>query len=131
MLYGGGAPRPAHEARPGHRDAIVKLTSICVYCGSSFGQSPRYRNAAARLGALLAERKITLVFGGGGVGLMGALAQAALSAGGEVVGVIPRFLRRAERGLDRLTRLEVVESMHARKERMFALADAFIVLPGG
>ena len=109
----------------------MKLTSICVYCGSSFGQSPRYRNAAARLGALLAERKITLVFGGGGVGLMGALAQAALSAGGEVVGVIPRFLRRAERGLDRLTRLEVVESMHARKERMFALADAFIVLPGG
>jgi len=109
----------------------VKLASVCVYCGSSFGQSPRYRDAAARLGTLLAEREITLIYGGGGVGLMGALAQAALSAGGEVIGVIPRFLRRAERGLDRLTRLEVVESMHARKERMFALADAFIVLPGG
>ena len=109
----------------------MKLTSVCVYCGSSFGQSPRYREAAGRLGTLLAERGIALIYGGGGVGLMGALAQAALSAGGQAIGVIPRFLRRAERGLHGLTRLEVVESMHARKERMFALADAFIVLPGG
>ena len=109
----------------------MKLSSVCVYCGSSFGQSVRHREAAARLGALLAERGITLVYGGGGIGLMGTLAQATLAAGGQVVGVIPRFLKRAERGLRQLTRLEVVESMHARKARMFALADAFIVLPGG
>lgn len=109
----------------------MKLTSVCVYCGSSFGQSPRYREAAGRLGTLLAERGITLIYGGGGVGLMGALAQATLAAGGRAIGVIPRFLKRAERGLHQLTRLEVVDSMHARKERMFALADAFIVLPGG
>ncbi len=131
MIHGSRVPPPAREARSGHRDAIVKLTSVCVYCGSSFGHSMRHREAAGRLGTLLAERGITLVYGGGGVGLMGALAQAALSAGGQVIGVIPRFLKRAERGLHQLTRIEVVESMHARKERMFALADAFIVLPGG
>ncbi|HLI11195.1 MAG TPA: TIGR00730 family Rossman fold protein [Alphaproteobacteria bacterium] len=110
---------------------MVKLSSVCVYCGSALGQAPAYRAAAARLGALLAARRITLVYGGGGVGLMGVLAQAVLQDGGQVVGVIPRFLLRVEKGVRELTRLEAVDSMHERKERMFALADGFIVLPGG
>ncbi|HYB10681.1 MAG TPA: TIGR00730 family Rossman fold protein [Alphaproteobacteria bacterium] len=110
---------------------MVKITSVCVFCGSSFGHADRYREEAARLGGLLAEQGITLIYGGGGVGLMGSIAQAALAAGGQVIGVIPRFLVRAELGVHSLTRLEVVDSMHERKERMFALSDAFIVLPGG
>ena len=110
---------------------MAKISSVCVYCGSSFGHVSRHRERAIRLGRALAERGLTLVYGGGGVGLMGALAQACLAAGGTVIGVLPRFLIRKERGLRALTRLEVVDSMHARKERMFALADAFIVLPGG
>jgi len=110
---------------------MANISSVCVYCGSSFGHVSRHRERAARLGRVLAERGLTLVYGGGGVGLMGALAQACLAAGGTVIGVLPRFLMRKERGLRALTRLEVVDSMHARKERMFELADAFIVLPGG
>jgi uncharacterized protein (TIGR00730 family) len=110
---------------------MVKITSVCVFCGSSFGHADRYREAAARLGGLLAEHGIALIYGGGGVGLMGVIAQAALAAGGQVIGVIPRFLERAEQGVHSLTRLEVVDSMHERKERMFALSDAFIILPGG
>lgn len=110
---------------------MAKISSVCVYCGSSFGHDSRRRDEAARLGRRLAEDGITLVYGGGNVGLMGALAQASLAAGGRVIGILPRFLMRQEKGLRSLTRLEVVESMHARKERMFALADGFIVLPGG
>jgi uncharacterized protein (TIGR00730 family) len=110
---------------------MAKLSAVCVYCGSSFGNDRRHREAAAELGRLLAERGITLVYGGGGIGLMGALANASLAAGGTVIGVIPRFLERAEKGLHELARLETVDSMHARKERMYALADGFIVLPGG
>jgi uncharacterized protein (TIGR00730 family) len=110
---------------------MATLSSVCVFCGSSPGFAPRHREAAAELGALLAARGITLVYGGGGVGLMGTLAQACLAEGGTVIGVIPRFLQRAEKGLRELTRLEVVESMHERKERMYLLADGFIVLPGG
>jgi len=110
---------------------MVKVSSVCVYCGSSAGHDTRHRLAAVQLGRLLAERAITLVYGGGGVGMMGILAEATLSAGGQVVGIIPRFLERAEKGVHTLTRLEIVDSMHERKERMFALADAFIVLPGG
>jgi uncharacterized protein (TIGR00730 family) len=110
---------------------MAKTSAVCVYCGSSFGRDRRYRELAERVGRLLAERGIALVYGGGGVGLMGVLAQASLAAGGEVIGIIPRFLERAEKGLHQLTRLEIVESMHERKARMFALADAFLVLPGG
>jgi uncharacterized protein (TIGR00730 family) len=110
---------------------MAKITSVCVYCGSSFGRSPRYLEETVKLGRLLAEREMALIYGGGGIGLMGALAQAALEAGGEVIGVIPSFLQRAERQLKGLARLEVVDSMHERKGRMFALADAFVVLPGG
>ncbi|MFI4989179.1 MAG: TIGR00730 family Rossman fold protein [Alphaproteobacteria bacterium] len=110
---------------------MAKVSSICVFCGSSLGRDARYREAARHLGALLAKRGITLVYGGGGIGLMRALAEACLAAGGEVIGIIPSFLRRKEKGSLELSRLEVVASMHERKERMFALADAFIILPGG
>lgn len=107
------------------------LTRICVYCGSSLGASTAYREAAVELGRLLAERGIHLVYGGGGRGLMGVLADAALAAGGQVIGVIPRFLRELEVQHRGLSSLEVVETMHDRKARMAELADAFIALPGG
>lgn len=107
------------------------LTSLCVYCGTRAGADPMHRAAAERLGTLLGERRIRLVFGAGSAGLMGAVADAALAAGGDAVGVIPRHLTRAERAHDRLTEVHVVDSMHERKQRMFDLSDAFAVLPGG
>jgi len=110
---------------------MARISSVCVYCGSSFGRDSRHRDDALRLGHALATAGITLVYGGGGVGLMGALAKACLNAGGKVVGILPSFLMREEKGLAGLSELEIVDSMHERKERMFALADAFIVLPGG
>ncbi|HUI18649.1 MAG TPA: TIGR00730 family Rossman fold protein [Alphaproteobacteria bacterium] len=110
---------------------MAKVSSVCVFCGSSFGHDHRHRDDAVRLGQALAEHGLTLIYGGGGIGLMGALAQASLAAGGEVIGILPSFLARQEKGLKALTRLEIVDSMHVRKERMFALADAFLVLPGG
>ncbi|WP_342243732.1 LOG family protein [Pseudomonas sp. OTU5201] len=109
----------------------MSLRSICVFCGASPGAKPIYREAAALLGHTLAERGITLVYGGGAVGLMGTVADAALAAGGEVIGVIPQSLMDAEIGHKSLTRLEVVDGMHARKARMAELSDAFIALPGG
>jgi uncharacterized protein (TIGR00730 family) len=92
---------------------------------------PAYREAARDLGRQMAARKIRLVFGGGSIGLMGAVADAVLAAGGEAVGVIPEFLIRYEVGHNRLTELVVTGSMHERKRRMFEMADAFVVLPGG
>jgi uncharacterized protein (TIGR00730 family) len=109
----------------------MSLRSVCVFCGASPGAKPIYREAAALLGHTLAERGITLVYGGGAVGLMGTVADAALAAGGEVIGVIPQSLMDAEIGHKGLTRLEVVDGMHARKARMAELSDAFIALPGG
>jgi uncharacterized protein (TIGR00730 family) len=108
-----------------------RIKSLCVYCGSSSQVDPRYREAAVRLGTLLAEQRVTLVYGGGRVGLMGLLADACLQAGGAVVGVIPEFLRRAEVGHGAVTELLVVESMHERKQTMFQRADGFVILPGG
>jgi len=105
--------------------------SVAVFCGSSFGIDPAYRRAAEALGSGLARAGLRLVYGGGRIGLMGALADAVLAAGGEVVGVLPDFLRTAEVAHDALTRLEITDSMHARKRRMFELADAFVALPGG
>jgi uncharacterized protein (TIGR00730 family) len=110
---------------------VTELRKIAVYCGSSPGHSPRYREAAATFGALLARRGIGIVYGGGCVGLMGAVADAAMAAGGEVTGVIPRFLKDREVGHDGVTVLHVVETMHERKAKMAALADAFVALPGG
>lgn len=110
---------------------MAELKSLCVYCGSSVGFDPRHQQAARRLGALLAERKITLVYGGGRIGLMGVLADAVLAGGGRVVGVIPHHLDLREVGHRGATELHVVDSMHARKQLMFELSDAFAVLPGG
>ena len=104
---------------------------MSVYCGSYEGAKPAYREAARALGELLAENGIRLVFGGGDIGLMGAAADAALAAGGEVIGVIPGHLKEREVGHLGVTTLHVVGTMHERKERMFALSDACAILPGG
>ena len=109
----------------------MSLTSVCVFCGASTGTNPAYREAAVALGQALAARNLTLVYGGGAVGLMGIVADAALAAGGEVIGIIPQSLMDKEIGHKGLTRLEVVDGMHARKARMAELSDAFIALPGG
>lgn len=108
-----------------------QLVSIGVYCGSSPGVDPGYAAAAASLGRLLAQRGIRLVYGGGDVGLMGILADAALVQGGEVHGVITRALQAKEVAHRSLTSLEVVETMHERKAAMADKADAFVMLPGG
>ena len=104
---------------------------ICVFCGSSAGRSPVYAGAASRLGRTLAERGVGLVYGGASVGLMGAVADAALEAGGEVIGVIPRSLVERELAHGGLDELHVVETMHERKALMSDLSDGFVALPGG
>ncbi len=109
----------------------MQLQRICVYCGSNTGADPAYAHAARELGALLARRGLGLVYGGGRVGLMGAIADAALAAGGSVIGVIPEALVKMEVAHHGLTELRVVKSMHERKALMVDLADAFIALPGG
>ncbi len=107
------------------------MNSICVFCGSGVGNDPAYAEAARLLGRTLAERGITLVYGGGHVGLMGVVADAALGAGGEVIGVMPRSLVDREIGHNSLTKLHVVHSMHERKALMSKLCESFIALPGG
>ncbi len=107
------------------------LTSVAVFCGSRFGTDPAYEQAAVEVGRTLAERGITLVYGGGRVGLMGTVADAAMAAGGEVVGVIPRSLDEREVAHAGLSELHVVETMHERKAIMADRADAFLALPGG
>lgn len=112
------------------------MKRICVFCGSNAGHKPLYRAEAEKLGRLLAARGIELVYGAGNIGLMGAVADACLEAGGTVIGVIPEALMGKEvagRAVDHraLTRIEVVDSMHTRKARMAELADGFIALPGG
>ncbi|TYT23956.1 TIGR00730 family Rossman fold protein [Luteimonas viscosa] len=107
------------------------MRSICVYCGSSTGNRPAYAERAVALGDRIAKQGLTMVYGGGNVGLMGIVADAVLQAGGEVVGVIPEQLVSWEVAHKGLTRLEVVGSMHERKMRMFDLSDAFVALPGG
>jgi uncharacterized protein (TIGR00730 family) len=108
----------------------ARLESVCVFCGSSDAAEPAFLADARALGADLAAAKIRLVYGGGGVGLMGACARAAHEAGGEVLGIIPDFLTASERAYD-LVETVVVSSMHERKARMFEAADGFAVLPGG
>lgn len=107
------------------------MRSVCVYCGSNAGNKPAYAERAIALGNRLAKEGLTLVYGGGNVGLMGMVADAALEAGGEVTGVIPDQLVEWEVAHRGLTRLEVVANMHERKARMFDLADGFVALPGG
>lgn len=115
----------------GYAGGMAKLKSVAVFCGSSVGANAAFAGAARATGTLLAREGITLVYGGGSVGLMGACADAALAAGGEVVGVIPRAMVEAERGHKGLSRMHVVETMHERKAMMADLADGFVALPGG
>jgi len=112
-------------------EELRTISSVCVFCGAASGRDPRYRAGAESIGRQIAEAGHRLVFGGGNAGLMGALANAALAAGGEVVGVIPDYLVEREHGHRGVSRLITVDSMHRRKETMFELSDAFIVLPGG
>ena len=107
------------------------MQAVCVFCGSSVGSRPIYSEAARRLGTVVAERGLRLVYGGGKVGLMGLLADAALAAGGEVVGVIPKVLLEKEIGHEGLSDLRVVGSMHERKMLMAELSNGFVALPGG
>jgi len=107
------------------------MKSVTVFCGSSSGTDTIYQSQAAMLGATLAQQNIRIIYGGAKVGLMGSIADAALSEGGKVVGVIPRFLRSKEIAHEGLTELIMVESMHERKTKMHELCDGIIALPGG
>ena len=110
---------------------MAKVTSLCVYCGSSPGNHPEYAERARAFGVEMAHRGIALVYGGGKVGLMGTVADAVLAGGGKVIGVIPRQLVELEVAHPGLSELVVVETMHQRKTRMYELSDAFVALPGG
>ncbi|MDC0033781.1 TIGR00730 family Rossman fold protein [Alphaproteobacteria bacterium] len=110
---------------------LPPIRSICVFCGASSGNDPVYCEDSLLLGKLIAEAGITLVFGGGNAGMMGAVADGALSAGGEVIGIIPGFLKDREHGHPDVKDLRVVDSMHSRKQLMSDLSDAYVVLPGG
>ena len=110
---------------------MAQVRSLCVYCGSSGRGRDSHHEAAQRLGRLMAEAGVRLVYGGGRIGLMGLIADAVLQGGGEVVGIIPRFLDQVEVGHSGVSRLVVTENMHERKEKMAELSDAFVILPGG
>ncbi|MBM3436494.1 MAG: TIGR00730 family Rossman fold protein [Bacteroidetes bacterium] len=107
------------------------MNNICVFCGSSTGKDPVYRSGAAEFGKLLAKSGITLIYGGGKVGLMGILADNALAAGGKCIGIIPRSIADLEIAHDHLTELHIVAGMQERKAMMMEISDAFIALPGG
>ena len=117
---------PARET-----DRTPRIGHVAVFCGSRAGHDPAYAEAVEALGRGLAERGITVIYGGGRIGLMGRLADAALDAGGEVVGIIPEFLSAREVAHARVHELVTTESMHSRKQLMFARADAFVTMPGG
>lgn len=110
---------------------MADIHTVAVFCGSASGTNPAHREAALEFGRGLAEAGMRLVYGGGRIGLMGAVAEGAIAAGGTVVGVIPDFLMRREVANEDIADLEVTDSMHTRKRRMFDLADAFVTLPGG
>ena len=107
------------------------MNSICIYCGSSDNIHPDYLNAASEMGKAVAQYGLKLIYGAGSTGLMGAVANGALEAGGEVIGVIPSYFNTPQLAHNHLTRLEVVDTIHQRKARLAELADAFIALPGG
>lgn len=109
----------------------MNYKSICIYCGSSVGNLPMYQEAASAVGQAIAQRGLTLVYGGGKAGLMGVVADGALGAGGHVIGIIPEALKNRETDHKNLTELHVVETMHERKAMMAGRADAFLTLPGG
>ena len=108
-----------------------KIKTVCVYCGSGPGTNPRFVEAAIALGKNFAENNIRLVYGGGSVGLMGAVAKSVLDHGGAVTGIIPEFLRSRENALTRVQEMIVTPDMHERKRLMFERSDAFVALPGG
>ena len=110
---------------------MSKIKTICVYCGSGPGSDPRFIEAAIALGKILAENRIRLVYGGGSIGLMGALATSVLDHGGTVTGIIPDFLTARENALKRVQEMIVTPDMHERKRLMFERSDAFVALPGG
>jgi uncharacterized protein (TIGR00730 family) len=107
------------------------IRSVCVYCGSKTGKRTDFVQATRQVGSDIAKAGLKLIYGGGGTGLMGVLARAALAEGGYVTGIIPAFLREAEAAFDEVNELVITASMHERKQRMFELADGFMVLPGG
>lgn len=109
----------------------MKPSKVCVYCGSSIGNEPAFEEAADRFGQILAQSGVGLVYGGGGIGLMGVIARAVLREGGHVTGIIPGFLQKREIRFDDVSELIVTETMHERKQRMFEMSDAFVALPGG
>jgi uncharacterized protein (TIGR00730 family) len=111
--------------------AMTALRSVCVYCAAATGYDPAFVVAARQFGHLLARSRIRLVYGGGNIGLMGALAQAVISSGGELTGVIPDFLKRAEHILTGSEEVIVTRDLHERKRIMFERSDAFVALPGG
>ncbi|MFG1290265.1 LOG family protein [Xanthobacter versatilis] len=110
---------------------MARIESVCVYCGSASGSDPLFAEEARRFGQILAAEGVRLVYGGGGIGLMGEVASATALAGGAVTGIIPRFLMNRERAFAHEAEMIVVEDMHARKRLMFERADAFVALPGG
>lgn len=110
---------------------MTTIRSVCVYCGSKVGRTPAHAEAAQALGAWLAQERIRLIYGGGRVGMMGLVADAVLTGGGKVTGVIPEHLKTDEQAHPGLDEMLVVDSMHTRKRRMFELADAVVVMPGG
>lgn len=114
-----------------HMTSMSKIRTVCVYCGSGAGNTPRFMEAASAFGKILAESHIRLVYGGGSLGLMGAIATAVLDHGGMVTGIIPEFLNTRERMLTRVQELIVTPDMHERKRLMFERSDAFVALPGG
>lgn len=110
---------------------MAEIRTLCVYCGSSQRGKESHREAAVRFGSIMADSGIRLVFGGGRIGLMGLIADSVLAGGGEVVGIIPRFLDQVEVGHSEVTEFIVTENMHDRKEKMAQMSDGFVILPGG
>jgi hypothetical protein len=109
----------------------MKISSLAVFCGSKTGKNPVFTQHAVELGKMLSKNNITLIYGGGNVGIMGALANSVMEYGGKAIGIIPRKLVEWERQHEGITELMVVEDMHSRKKRMYDLCDAALILPGG
>jgi len=114
-----------------HKEGMNQIKTVCVYCGSAPGNNPRFIEAAVTLGKSFAENNVRLVYGGGSVGLMGAVAKSTLDHGGSVTGIIPEFLRARENALTSVQEMIVTPDMHERKRLMFERSDAFVALPGG
>jgi uncharacterized protein (TIGR00730 family) len=130
MTLAGGVDR-RHIRSFNENQSMTEINAVCVYCGSSAGRDPVFSEAAAEFGKILAENGVRLVYGGGSVGLMGALAQAVISHGGTATGIIPEFLTTRERPRRLSQDLTITRDMHERKRAMFDHADAFVALPGG